>query len=79
MTSSKATEIRKRLLEFCGIMAFRYHGMDCDIDPFNPSFFHVACNGTETDVNSIDEVMSGQLFDGACLNDIAEEIDILEW
>ncbi len=78
-TSSKADRIRERLLEFCCLMTFEYNGLDCDIDPFNPGLFHVTCNGQEQDVFSIDDVMNKPLFDGACLNDIADQINILDW
>lgn len=78
-TSYTAKQIKDRLLEFCCLMSFTYHGLDCDIDPFNPTHFHVTCNGVENDVDSIDKVMGDPLFDGQCLNDIAEEIEITDW
>lgn len=79
MISSKAEQIKARLLEFAGLMTFNYHGLDCDIDPFNPKLFHICCDGQEQDVYCIDDVMTLPLFDGACLNDIAKEIDVLDW
>lgn len=79
MTSSKAEQIKNRLLEFCGLMTFRYHGLDCDIDPFDSKHFHVNCGGNEQDVDSIEKVMESPLFDGDCLNDIADNIEILDW
>ncbi len=79
MTSSKAEQIRARLLEFCTLMSFTYRGTYCDVDPFNPRLFHVMCGDDERDVHSIEEVMESPLFMGACLRDIAEEIEILEW
>lgn len=79
MISSKADKIKARLLEFAGLMSFNYHGIDCDIDPFNLNLFHICCDGKEQDVHSIDEVMALPLFHGACLNDIAEEIDVFDW
>ncbi len=79
MTSSKAEQIKARLLEFCTLMSFNYRGLYCDIDPFNPHLFHVMCGDDERDVNSIEEVMEGPLFAGACLRDIADEIEIIDW
>lgn len=79
MTSCKAEDIKNRLLECCTLMAFVYNGLDCDIDPFSPSHFHLSCAGTERDFESIDAVMNEPFFDGACLKDIAEEIEITEW
>lgn len=74
-----AEQIKERLLEFCTLMTFEYHGLHCSIDPFNPKLFHINCNGDEQDVDSIEKVMGSPLFDGACLNDIVNEIYILDW
>lgn len=79
MISSKAEQIKNRLLEFCCLISFNYRGVYCDIDPFNPRLFHVTCGKDEQDVGSIEEVMESPLFAGACLNDIADGIEILEW
>ncbi len=79
MTSSKSEEIKNRLLEFSGLMVFKFGEMECDIDPFNQHLFHVACNGTEKDIYSIEDVMEKPLFAGYSLNEIAEEIEILDW
>lgn len=79
MTSSKAEQIKNRLLEFCCLMTFTYHGIECGIDPFNPNDFHINCGGEEQDVDSIEKVMESPFFEGACLNDIADEIEILDW
>ena len=79
MISSKAEQIKKRLLEFCSLMSFNYRGVYCDIDPFNPQLFHIVCGDEERDVGSIEEVMDSPLFVGACLKNIADEIEILEW
>ena len=79
MTSYKAEDIKARLLEFAGLMTFEHNGMDCSIDPFNPDLFHVTCAGNEQDVLSIDDVMNKPLFGGACLNDIAGQVKMLDW
>ena len=77
--SSKAGQIKVRLLEFCTLMSFTYRGVYCDIDPFNKHLFHIMCGDEEQDVHSIEEVMESPLFAGMCLQDIADEIEILEW
>lgn len=66
-------------MEFCCLMTFRYHGLDCDIDPFDSKHFHVNCDGNEQDVDSIEKVMKSPFFEGECLEDIADEIEILDW
>lgn len=60
-------------------MEFEYNGLECHIDPFNSTLFHIYCNGDEKDVHSIDDVMSAPLFGGKCLNDIADQVQILDW
>ena len=79
MISYSSEQIKQRLLEFCTLMTFDYNGLECHIDPFNPEYFHIYCDGQEQDVYSIDDVMSRPIFGGACLNDIAEKIKILDW
>lgn len=79
MTSLKAEQIKNRLLEFCCLMVFEYHGIECSIDPFNSKDFHINCGGNEQDVDSIEKVMGSPIFDGACLNDVADKIEIIDW
>ena len=79
LTSSRAGEIKARLLEFCTLMSFEYQGVYCDIDPFNPHLFHIMCGDEERDAHSIEEVMERPYFLGACLRDIADEIEIIDW
>lgn len=77
--SDRAEQIKARLLEFCTLMSFSYWGVYCDIEPFNPHLFHITCGDDERDVHSIEEVMGCPLFAGACLQDIADDVEILEW
>ncbi len=79
MTSLKAEEIKNRLLEFGCLFAFEYKGTECNIDPFNPNDFHLMCGESETDVCSIDEVMSIPFFNGKCLTEIVDIISITDW
>lgn len=79
MISSKAEQLKELILGFAGLITFEYHGFDCSIDPFNPKLFHINFNGMEQDIYSINDLMTLPLFDGACLNDIAEKIENLDW
>ena len=79
MTSSKAKQIKERLQEYTGLFAFEYQGYSCDIDPFNPNLFHMFCDGDESDVHSIDDVMNTPFFKGKSLTEIADEIKITDW
>ena len=79
MISYNAAQIRDIILSCGTLVEFTFHGLDCNIDPFVPTSFHIFCNGDEWDVNSIDEVMNGKFFDGFCLRDIASQIHDLSW
>ena len=78
-TSSKIKQIKDRLLEFCSIFCFKYDGIDCDIDPFNPTLFHLRCGDQEKDVNSIEDVINDPFFLGKPLKAIADVITDIEW
>ena len=79
MTSSKAEQIRNRLLEFCTLFSFEYKEKVWGIDPFNPTLFRLYCGEYSEDIKSIEKVMQCPVFDGECLNDIADSIEILDW
>lgn len=79
MTFSKLDDIRDRLLEFSSLMIFRYQGMEFDIDPFSPTNFSINYNGEEMKASSIDEVMNIPFLGGKCINDVAGEIEIVDW
>lgn len=79
MTSSKLDEIRDRLLEFSGLMVFRYHGVEFDIDPFSDKDFHINYSGNEFDVHSVEEVFSTSFLDGECMKNVAHEIEVVDW
>ena len=77
--SSNLKQIKDRLQECAALFAFEYKGYPCDVDPFNPNLFHVYCDGEETDVYSIEDVMNKPLFKGKSLAEIADEIRITDW
>lgn len=79
MTFSKLNEVRDRLLEFSGLMIFRYQGKEFDIDPFSKTNFHINYNGKEFRANSIDEVISTPFLDGKCIKDVAQYIEVVDW
>ena len=79
MTSYNAEQIKDIILSCGSLVEFTFHGLDCNIDPFVPDSFHIFCDGDEYDVDSIDELMNGKFFDGACLRDIALQIHDLSW
>ena len=74
MISSMANKIRDRLQEFCSIVTFVYKGVDCDVDPFSPTEFHMRFGDKEDDFDSIDRVMNEPFFAGCSLTQIADKI-----
>lgn len=45
---------------------------------FNPNDFHINVGGNEQDVDSSEKIIEYPFFEGAYLNDIADEIENLE-
>lgn len=72
-------DIKERIAECCTLFGFEYHGIQCDIDPFNAELFELHCNGEQMTVHSIDEVMETPFFCGKSLSEIVDEIDIFAW
>ena len=64
MISSMANKIRDRLLEFCSMVTFVYNGVDCDVDPFSPTDFHVRFGSKEEDYDSIHNFRNASVFNG---------------
>lgn len=81
MITAKA--IKERIAEMCTHFTFEYKGIDCGIDPLcNPDKnikFDMWFGDETYGAKTIDEVMNTPLFDGKCLNDIAEDIDIIDF
>lgn len=79
MTSYDSLDkIKNRLLEFCTLFSFSYHGKSCDIDPFDEGNFHLRCGDKEQDVDSIDAVLYEPFFDNRSLADIVNDITNIE-
>lgn len=76
-------QIRDRIAEGCTLFGFEYHQKECHVDPcYTPSKGHeylLFCDGSEYTVYTLENVMLTPFFDGKCLNDIAEDIEITEW
>ena len=73
-------KIRERINEICTIFSFEYKGVFCGIDPLSINEFSMWYGENKTHTaHDIDEVMSVKLFDGKSLNDIADEIDIIDF
>ncbi len=78
-----ANKIRNRIAECCTLFGFIYNQAECHVDPYykgsNSYEYLLFCNGDEMTVHSLDEVMNTPFFNGRCLNDIADAIEITDW
>ena len=65
------------ILEGYSCASFGYNGKNCGIDPYSSNDYYM-WYGEDIDyrAKSIDDVLNSKLFDGKCLKDIAEEIDV---
>lgn len=69
--------IRERLEDCVGNFCFRFHGVDCDIEPFRPDLLTLTCGGDSVDVNSIDDALNMPFFCGEELKNIFREIEVI--
>jgi len=76
---SMADKIKSRINELCTHMLFEFKGVDCGVDPLSRDHFDMWYGKESFTAKSIDEVMSTPFFNGHCLNDIAESVEITDW
>ena len=74
-----AEKIKARIAEHCTLFGFEYKGKIGDVDPYSDDSYDLTYDGETINVHSIDEVMNTPYFDGKCLNEIYNEIEITEW
>ena len=77
-------DIKERIAEMCSHFTFEYRGKSCGVDPIyrpneNISIFDMWYGEETYEAKNVDEVMNVVFFDGKSLNDIAEEIDIIDF
>lgn len=71
--------LKKKIDSLSSHILFNYKEMSCGIDPLNRNHIDMWYGNNSITVKSIDRVMSEPFFDGKCLNDIASEIQNVEW
>ena len=72
-----AIELRKRIESILTDVVFEYHGKAGCINPWNDHKFEVGFNNEIfRTYNNIEDVMKDPIYDGKCLNEIAEELDV---
>ena len=74
-----AEDIREHLGNLIGAITFEYNGKNCGIDPLSLNKFVMWYGDDETVAESVDEVMSIDVFDGNCLEEIIEDAEDFEY
>lgn len=79
-----ADKIKDRISEMCTLFGFEYNGKEGNVDPYylpetQSNEFLLFFDGEEQTVYSIDEVMNTPFVDGKTLNEVADELEIVEW
>lgn len=67
-------QLKKIILSFAQDVIFSYNEKEYCINPFSIKKFEVGTQDNVFKFNSIDELMSANIFDGKCLNEISEKI-----
>lgn len=70
------SKLKKIILSFTQDVLFSYKGKEYCINPFNEKKFEIGTQSKVYEFNSIDELLSANIFDGRSLNDISDEICI---
>ena len=68
------SQLKKLILSFAQDVIFSYNDKEYCINPFSLKKFEVGMQNCVYKFNSIDELMSANIFDGKCLNEISEKI-----
>ena len=70
------SEVKKYLSDLIGHITFEYNGYSCGVDPIELRLRDIEVGIT---VDSIDEVINNNFFDGKSLKDIFDNITELEF
>lgn len=73
------SEVKKYLSDLIGHITFEYNGYSCGVDPITLNSFDMWYGDNVITVNSIEEVINNNFFDGKSLKDIFDDITELEF
>ena len=73
------SEVKKYLSDLIGHITFEYNGYSCGVDPITLNSFDMLYGDNVITVDSIDEVINNNFFDGKSLKDIFDDITELEF
>lgn len=72
-----AKDLRDEILSILNDVVFTYHGKTACINPFHEHKFEVGFgNEAIRTYEDIDDLMSDPIYDGKCLNEIADQIHL---
>ncbi len=69
-------KLKKLILSLTQDVIFSYNNKEYCINPFSSNKFEVGAQDRVYNFDCIDKLMSANIFDGKCLNDISERINI---
>lgn len=75
----RLSEIKEHLENLTGQITFKYNDKNCGVDPLSLNEFDVWYGDDMRTADSIDEVISNDLFDGKALRDILDDVVDLEY
>lgn len=64
---------KNHLNQLIGAILFDYKGHSCGVDPISKTKYHIWCSDEISTVQSIDDVLTTDIFEGKPLIDIFEE------
>lgn len=73
------SEVKKYLSNLIGHITFEYNGYSCGVDPITLNSFDMWYGDNVITVDSIDQVINNNFFDGKSLKDIFDDIIELEF
>ncbi len=73
------TDVKNYLAKLTSHVMFDYNGYSCGVDPLSRNKFVMWYGDNEKTVNSIEEVMNSEFFDGKSLTDIWNDIIELDY
>lgn len=72
-------DVKKYLADLIGHVIFDYNGYSCGVDPIALDSFDMWYGDNEITVNSVEEVMNKNFFDGKSLKDIWDDVTELDF
>ena len=72
-------EVTDYISNLTGHITFEYDGSSCGIDPLAVNIFDMWFGDKETTVNSIDNVVNDNFFNGKSLKDIWDNVTELDY